>query len=88
MKITCDCDTGFGCSPVVFRNHIEASTHSGISCEGLHCYPIIRSNIIELNRKAGIKLMNGARAHIGGSAAGGSKSDLKMNSTQNLNETK
>ena len=52
--------------PIIQKNYIEASTHSGIVCEGEYCDPKIRENIIETNRKAGIKLMNKAKAHIGG----------------------
>mmetsp|Transcript_21873 Transcript_21873/g.33911 ORF Transcript_21873/g.33911 Transcript_21873/m.33911 type:complete len:120 (+) Transcript_21873:1259-1618(+) len=48
------------------KNYIEASTHNGIVCEGSKCWPDIKANILEANRKAGIRLMDMARAHIGG----------------------
>ena len=44
--------------PIIQNNYIEASTHNGIVCEGQYCLPMIRGNIIETNRKAGIKLTN------------------------------
>jgi hypothetical protein len=35
-------------------------------CQGAKCWPQIKANIIEANRKAGIKLTDNATAHIGG----------------------
>jgi len=48
------------------KNYIESSTHNGIVCEGQKCWPDIRANVIEANRKAGIRLTENSRAHIGG----------------------
>ena len=56
-------------SPLIQNNLIESCTHNGIVCEGFSCYPIIKANIIESNRKTGIKLASSARAHIGGEGA-------------------
>lgn len=46
---------------------------------GESCEPDIRGNIIESNRKAGIKLTENAVAHIGGT----SKDDIKVLPTYN-----
>ena len=56
----------YSACPFIQKNYIEASTHNGIVCEGQKCWPDIKANIIESNRKAGIKLVDYARAHIGG----------------------
>ena len=53
-------------APTIQKNYIEASTHNGIVIEGFSSCPMIRANIIEANRKSGIKLVENARAHIGG----------------------
>ena len=52
--------------PTIQKNYIEASTHNGIVCEGFSSCPLIKANIIEANRKSGIKMIDSARAHIGG----------------------
>jgi len=67
--IVCICNSSVSshtCKPLIQKNYIEASTHNGIVCEGEGCKPNILANIIETNRKAGIKLMDNACAHIGG----------------------
>lgn len=53
-------------APTIQRNFIESCTHNGIVCEGFSCFPLIKANHIELNRKSGVKLANSARALIGG----------------------
>ena len=53
-------------TPLIQRNYIESCTKNGIICEGFSCYPMIKANIIDSNRKCGIKLADSARAHIGG----------------------
>lgn len=53
-------------APTIQKNYIEASTHNGIVVEGFSSCPMIKANIIEANRKSGIKLVENARAHIGG----------------------
>ena len=62
------------CKPVVWRNHIKTCGHNGIECKGEQCEPDIRGNIIEQNRKAGIKLTEKSNAVIGGST----KEDIKF----------
>ena len=52
--------------PLIYKNHIESSTQNGVVCEGLDCFPVLKCNMIELNRKAGIRCCEEARAHIGG----------------------
>jgi hypothetical protein len=52
--------------PSVWKNRIISCSHYGILCMGEFCEPDIRGNIIESNRKAGIKLTELATAHIGG----------------------
>ena len=54
------------CCPLIMKNYIESSTHNGIVCEGHKSWPDIRANVIEANRKAGIRLTDNSRAHIGG----------------------
>ena len=54
------------CSPLIQKNYIEASTHYGIVVEGFGSSPNIKGNIIEANRKAGVKLTDNSKAHIGG----------------------
>lgn len=65
ISVICNSDTDAAC-PLIQRNFIEACTHNGIVCEGFSCYPIIKANVIDSNRKTGIKLASSARAHIGG----------------------
>ena len=65
-------------APIIQKNYIEASTHNGIVVEGFSSCPMIRANIIEANRKSGIKLVEYARAHIGG------QSLEDLNVTRNL----
>jgi hypothetical protein len=43
-------------------------------CQGEGCHPDIRGNLVDQNRKSGIKLCEQAQAHIGGTA----KEDLNM----------
>ena len=62
------------CKPVCWRNHIKTCGHNGIECKGEQCEPDIRGNIIEQNRKAGIKLTEKSNAVIGGST----KEDIKF----------
>lgn len=50
---------------MIIYNHIEGSTRHGILCEGFSCDPVISGNLIENNRKTGIKLAYCAKAHIG-----------------------
>lgn len=65
IKISCNAED-LTCCPLIQRNYIEASVLSGIVVEGWKSYPIIKANVLEANRKIGIKLTNKARAHIGG----------------------
>ena len=65
ISVICNSDIDAAC-PLIQRNFIEACTHNGIVCEGFSCYPIIKANVIDSNRKTGIKLASSARAHIGG----------------------
>jgi hypothetical protein len=65
IKIICNSRHHPAC-PLIQQNYIEASTHNGIVCEGFKTYPDILANIIEANRKAGIRLVDNAQAHIGG----------------------
>ena len=66
IKIICNSKLDPAC-PLIQQNYIEASTHNGIVCEGLRCFPDIKANVLEANRKAGIRLIDNAQAHIGGS---------------------
>ena len=59
--------------PSVWKNRIFSCGYNGILCMGKFCEPDIRGNIIESNRKAGIKLSDNSTAHIGGT----SKDDIK-----------
>lgn len=56
-------------TPLIQRNFIESCTKNGIICEGFGSLPIIKANIIDSNRKCGIKLADSAKAHIGGEDA-------------------
>jgi len=69
------------CSPLIQKNYIEASTHYGIVVEGFASAPNIKGNIIEANRKAGIKLTDNSRAHIGGTEQ--DEIDLKISELPN-----
>ena len=60
------------CMPLIWRNRVEQCSYDGILVYGMHCEPDIRGNVIANCRRAGIKLMNNAIAHIGGT----SKEDL------------
>jgi hypothetical protein len=60
------------CLPNIWKNRITQSGLNGIYCAGEGCKPDIRGNVIDQNRKAGIKLCEQASAHIGGT----SKDDL------------
>lgn len=59
------------CAPLIMRNWIESSMHDGILCEGQYCIALIKANCIESNRKCGIRIINYARAHIGGDGTNG-----------------
>jgi len=61
-------------TPICWRNQIKSCGHNGIICIGEQCKPDIRGNIIIQNRKAGIKLTEGAEAHVGGTT----KVDIKF----------
>lgn len=63
-----------GCLPNIWKNRITQSGINGIYCTGSGCKPDIRGNVIDQNRKSGIKLCEDASAHIGGS----SKEDLNL----------
>jgi len=65
MQIVGD-DNKTRCMPLIWRNRIEQCAFDGIIVFGQHCEPDIRGNIIANCRKSGIKLMNNAIAHIGG----------------------
>eukprot|EP00347_Sterkiella_histriomuscorum_P014217 403361723 len=65
MKIVGD-DNNTRCMPNIWKNRIFSCGQHGILCQGQYCEPDIRGNIIESNRKAGIKLTDDAIAHIGG----------------------
>lgn len=43
-------------TPYIWKNRIFSCGYNGILCLGEYCEPDIRGNIIESNRKAGIKL--------------------------------
>lgn len=60
--------------PSIWKNRIFSCGYNGILCMGESCEPDIRGNIIDSNRKAGIKLTDMSSAHIGGT----SKEDLQM----------
>ena len=59
-------DKNTRCMPNIWKNKIYSCGCNGIVCLGESCEPDIRGNIIESNRKAGIKLADMAIAHIGG----------------------
>ena len=61
-------------APLIWRNHIKQSGFNGILGLGVRCEPDIRGNVISENRRAGIKLTEGAVAHIGGT----NKVDIKF----------
>jgi hypothetical protein len=67
-------DNSTRCCPIVWRNHINICGFNGILCSGKQCEPDIRGNILQRNRKAGIKLTDLAIAQIGGTA----KVDIKF----------
>jgi hypothetical protein len=58
--------------PLLYKNKILSCGFNGIICTGIQCEPDIRGNIIQSNRKAGIKLNEMAKANIGGTC----KADL------------
>lgn len=60
--------------PSIWKNRIFSCGFNGIICMGEYCEPDIRGNIIESNRKAGVKLTDNAIAHIGGTT----KEDIKV----------
>lgn len=55
-------------TPMIWKNRIFSCGSNGILCLGEFCEPDIRGNIIESNRKAGIKLSENAMAQIGGTS--------------------
>jgi len=61
-------------APLIWRNYIRQCGYNGILGMGVHCEPDIRGNVISQNRRAGIKLTEGAVAHIGGT----NKVDIKF----------
>jgi|LauGreDrversion4_2_1035121.scaffolds.fasta_scaffold71433_4 hypothetical protein len=63
-----------GCLPNIWKNRVTQSGSSGIYCTGASCKPDIRGNVIDQNRKCGIKLCEDSSAHIGGT----SKEDLSL----------
>ena len=65
ITILCDSDIHM-CCPLIQRNYVEASVLCGIVVEGWKSYPVIKANVLDSNRKIGIRLGNKARAHIGG----------------------
>lgn len=65
IKIVGD-DNNTRCMPSIWKNRVFSCGQHGILCMGSFCEPDIRGNIIESNRKAGIKLTDDAIAHIGG----------------------
>jgi len=73
IKITGN-DNSTRATPYIWRNIISSCGHNGIVCLGEQCEPDIRGNIIDCNRKAGIKLTEKAVGHIGGI----SKVDIKF----------
>ncbi len=60
--------------PHIWKNRVTASGQNGIFAHGEQCEPDIRGNVIDSNRKAGIKFCEMACGHIGGT----SKEDLAM----------
>ena len=73
IKVTGD-DKNTRCMPRIWKNRITSCGFNGIICSGESCEPDIRGNVIDSNRKSGIKLCDQAAAHIGGTA----KDDLNM----------
>lgn len=62
------------CTPMIWRNVISSCGQYGLITTGVQSEPDIRGNIIQANRKAGIKIMNQAKAQIGGTT----KQDIKF----------
>lgn len=73
MKIVGD-NKDTRCMPKIWKNRITSCGFNGILGIGDQCEPDIRGNVIDANRKAGIKLCELATGHIGGT----SKEDLQM----------
>lgn len=73
IKVVGD-DRNTRCVPTIWKNRIFSCGYNGILCSGDSCAPDIRGNIIDSNRKAGIKLTDNSTAHIGGTT----KDDLTM----------
>ena len=65
IKIVGD-DKNTRSTPKIWKNRIFSCGYNGILCMGEFCEPDIRGNIIDSNRKAGIKLTDSSSAHIGG----------------------
>jgi hypothetical protein len=66
IKVVGD-DKNTRCTPSIWKNKIFSCGCNGIVCMGESCEPDIRGNIIESNRKAGIKITEMSTAKIGGS---------------------
>ena len=62
------------CMPHIWKNRVTSSGQNGLYAHGEQCEPDIRGNVIDSNRKAGIKFCEMACGHIGGT----SKEDLGM----------
>ena len=73
IKIT-GTDKSQMCTAVVWKNRIISCGFNGILIQGDQCKPDVRGNIIQQNRRAGIKLTELAVAHIGGTT----KADIKF----------
>jgi len=70
-------------SPLIIRNYIEHSLHHGIRCDGLGAIAVIKANCIEQNKKVGILIQNGARAHIGGEGRDGDELKALLEAQKN-----
>lgn len=49
-------------NPIIVANYIESSSHNGIIIDGENTNPFIQFNILEANRKCGIKIENYGKA--------------------------
>ena len=65
VKITGD-NKDTRCMPHIWKNRISSCGANGIYAMGEQCEPDVRGNVIDSNRKAGIKLCEMACGHIGG----------------------
>ena len=83
IKVTC---THRSCEPLIWRNIIENNSANGILCQGDKCTADIRGNIINLNRKVGIKVTEFAKAEIRGIKKQGDPLDHLINTAEFKNK--